>query len=177
MLTIGEVETPLGSVTLAARGGALCALVFSDGWPRMRQRLARRFGALATLDEAPSRIAGGSALARAAARARAYFAGDLAALDDLAVDVEGTPFQRGVWTALRAIRAGDAISYAELARRVGSPRAVRAVGAANGANPVSLVVPCHRVVQSDGSLGGYAGGLDRKRWLLAHERAAALRAS
>jgi O-6-methylguanine DNA methyltransferase len=109
---------------------------------------------------------------------RAYFAGDVHAIDDVPVRFDrGTPFQQEVWNALRTIPVGETISYAELARRVGRPGAFRAVGAANGQNPVGVVVPCHRVIASDGSLGGYAGGLDRKRWLLAHEGATGLRPS
>jgi len=105
-------------------------------------------------------------------RVRAFFAGDLAALDDVPVRFDhGTPFQHEVWQALRSIPVGETISYAELARRVGRPTAFRAVGAANGQNPIAVVVPCHRVIAADGTLGGYAGGLDRKRWLLAHEGA------
>jgi len=88
------------------------------------------------------------------------------------VDPGGTPFQRAVWAALRRIPPGTTCSYTDLARAVGAPTAVRAVGTANGANPVAVVIPCHRVVRSDGSLGGYGGGLDRKRWLLEHEKAA-----
>lgn len=101
-----------------------------------------------------------------------YFDGDLAALDDVEVRFEtGTPFQHEVWAALRDIPAGRTISYAELASRVGRPTAFRAVGAANGANPVAVVVPCHRVVGADGGLGGYAYGVDMKRRLLVHEGA------
>ncbi len=101
---------------------------------------------------------------------RAYFDGDIAAIDALPVaDVPGTPFQRSVWRALREIPGGETISYAELARRIGKPAAVRAVGLANGANPIGIVVPCHRVIGSDGTLTGYGGGVERKRWLLAHE--------
>ena len=102
----------------------------------------------------------------------AYFGGDLTAIDALPVEMVGTPFQRAVWTALRGIPVGTALSYSELARRIGRPSAVRAVGLANGANPVAVVVPCHRVVGADGTLVGYGGGLTRKRWLLAHESAA-----
>jgi methylated-DNA-[protein]-cysteine S-methyltransferase len=100
-----------------------------------------------------------------------YFGGDLRALDALAVDTGGTPFQQRVWIALRAIPVGTAVSYSALARTIGMPRAVRAVAAANGANPVAIVIPCHRVIGADGSLTGYGGGLARKRWLLAHEGA------
>ena len=88
---------------------------------------------------------------------------------DLPLALAGTPFQRRVWQELCNIPYGCAISYAELARRIGKPGASRAVGSANGRNPVSLIVPCHRVIGADGGLGGYGGGLDRKRWLLEHE--------
>ncbi|QEH33824.1 Methylated-DNA--protein-cysteine methyltransferase [Aquisphaera giovannonii] len=98
----------------------------------------------------------------------AYFEGELARFD-VPLDLGGTPFQQRVWSELREIPFGRAISYAELARRVGKPGASRAVGSANGRNPVSIIVPCHRVIASDGGLGGYGGGLDRKRWLLEHE--------
>jgi methylated-DNA-[protein]-cysteine S-methyltransferase len=100
---------------------------------------------------------------------RRYFKGDIAVLRGLPVATNGTPFQTGIWRALRRIADGTAISYAELARRVGKPRAVRAAGLANGQNPISIVVPCHRVIGSDGSLTGYGGGLSRKQWLLEHE--------
>jgi methylated-DNA-[protein]-cysteine S-methyltransferase len=99
-----------------------------------------------------------------------YFSGDRDALDEIAVDPDqGTPFQRDVWRELRGICAGTTISYAELARRVGRPSASRAVGMANAANPVALIVPCHRVIRTGGALGGYAYGLSYKRWLLDHE--------
>ena len=102
---------------------------------------------------------------------RAYFKGDLGIIDKLPVETPGTPFQRSVWQALSKIRRGRTISYAELARRIGKPRAVRAAGLANGQNPISIVVPCHRVIGSDGTLTGYGGGLPRKKWLLEHEGA------
>lgn len=100
-----------------------------------------------------------------------YFAGELKALDAIEVRTGGTAFQRSVWTALRSIPVGETRSYGQLASAIGSPSAVRAVGLANGANPVGLIVPCHRVIGANGALTGYAGGLERKRWLLAHERA------
>jgi len=99
-----------------------------------------------------------------------YFAGGLDAIDDLPVKTAGTDFQRKVWRALRDIPCGTTISYGELARRIGQPHAVRAVGTANGANPIGVVVPCHRVIGANGSLTGYGGGMERKRWLLDHER-------
>ena len=106
----------------------------------------------------------------------AYFNGALERIDHLPVAAAGTPFQRKVWKALRAIPCGTTLSYSELARRIGRPASVRAVGHANGANPVGVVVPCHRLVGRDGSLTGYGGGISRKRWLLAHEASAAPRA-
>ena len=99
-----------------------------------------------------------------------YFAGELHAIDSLAVRTAGTPFQREVWRALREIPCGTTVSYAQLAERIGRPTAVRAVGLANGSNPVGVIVPCHRVIGSDGSLTGYGGGIKRKRWLLEHEK-------
>jgi len=100
---------------------------------------------------------------------KAYMEGDVHAIDTLPVAFGGTAFQNKVWEALRTIPAGETLSYGRLAERIGAPKAVRAVGLANGANPVGVVVPCHRVIGSDGSLTGYGGGLERKRWLLAHE--------
>jgi methylated-DNA-[protein]-cysteine S-methyltransferase len=101
----------------------------------------------------------------------AYFAGDIYAIDDIPTATAGTAFQREVWRALRDIPAAETISYGQLAQRIGRPRAVRAVGLANGSNPIGVVVPCHRVIGANGSLTGYGGGLHRKEWLLAHERA------
>lgn len=100
---------------------------------------------------------------------QAYFSGELDAIDGLRVAPAGTPFQHDVWRALRDVRGGTTTSYGELAARLGRPQASRAVGLANGSNPIAIVIPCHRVVGADGSLTGYGGGLDRKRWLLAHE--------
>jgi O-6-methylguanine DNA methyltransferase len=105
----------------------------------------------------------------------AYFDGDLRALDDLPVATDGTPFQRKVWHALRKIPAGETCSYGQLAAAIGRPTASRAVGAANGLNPVGIVVPCHRVIGANGKLTGYGGGLPRKQWLLEHERKFAAR--
>ena len=99
----------------------------------------------------------------------AYFDGDLRGLDGLTVKTGGTAFQRAVWAALRAIPAGETRSYGQLAAAVGAPKAVRAAGLANGQNPVAVIVPCHRVIGANGTLTGYAGGLERKQWLLAHE--------
>jgi methylated-DNA-[protein]-cysteine S-methyltransferase len=99
----------------------------------------------------------------------AYFEGHLEAIEEIGTQTCGTDFQRSVWAALRNIPAGTTLSYGQLAAKIGRPAAVRAVGAANGANPIPVVVPCHRVIGADSSLTGFGGGLERKRWLLAHE--------
>ncbi|MFI5119283.1 MAG: methylated-DNA--[protein]-cysteine S-methyltransferase [Thermoanaerobaculia bacterium] len=157
------MATPAGAVVLVERGPRLVGLVFEDHWKGIRRDLERRFGAFTFAEDLQTESAA-EALER-------YFAGDLRALDAVEVDTGGTPFQRLVWTTLRRIPAGSTWSYARLAREIGRPSATRAVAAANGANPVSIVIPCHRVIGSDGSLTGYGGGLPRKRWLLAHEGA------
>ena len=165
-LEVAEFHSPIGTIMLAVRDGALAALVFVEGWPTGRVRLAKRFGDVDLRRAAdPAGVSG---------RLAAYFAGDLGALDAIAVDAGGTPFQRRVWAALRTIPPGETVSYQTLARRIGAPTAVRAVGAANRTNPIGIVVPCHRVIGADGSLTGYAGGIERKRWLLTHERAGTL---
>jgi methylated-DNA-[protein]-cysteine S-methyltransferase len=159
-LALIELESPVGSIRAVAGRDAVCDVDFSDRWEQKRSRLERRFGSLSVEPGDPLDVA---------PRLRAYFAGDLGALDDLAVDSGGTEFQRSVWSALRRIPPGRTRSYGDLAAEIGSPQASRAVGAANGRNPIAIVVPCHRVIGADGSLTGYAGGTWRKRWLLAHE--------
>ena len=156
-----RMETPIGLLVVVAREGKLVAVSFRDRADDLVRQLEQRFGPL-SFDERPD--PGGIA-----GRLRAYFAGDLAVLDTIAADPGGTPFQQRVWAELRTIPTGSTVSYSELARRVDAPDAVRAVGAANGRNPIPIVIPCHRVIGADGSLTGYGGGLDRKRWLLAHE--------
>jgi methylated-DNA-[protein]-cysteine S-methyltransferase len=163
MLEVADCTSPIGRITLAAHDGRLCALDFTERWPGRRAALVRRFGAV-ELRRVADPAGAVSALA-------AYFAGNLGALDGVAVDPGGTPFQRRVWTALRRVPPGRSVSYGELAREIGAPDAARAVGAGNGANPVALVIPCHRAIRGDGGLGGYAAGVHRKRWLLAHEGA------
>ncbi len=130
----------------------------------MRRLLARHYGT-ENLALTPSPCSFGPISAIAA-----YFDGELHAIDSLPTATEGTPFQQCVWRALREIPAGQTVSYGALANRIGKPSAVRAVGLANGANPIGIVVPCHRVIGANGSLTGYGGGLERKRWLLHHER-------
>ena len=157
-----EYPSPIGPLVLVAGEDALRVLAFPERGEAHRARLARRLpGAAIRPGRAPRALL--DAL-------DAYFAGELNALDGVAVETGGTPFQQKVWRALRSIAPGATQSYAWLARVAGAAAAVRAVGAANGANPVSVVLPCHRVVGSDGSLTGYGGGLERKRWLLAHEQ-------
>jgi methylated-DNA-[protein]-cysteine S-methyltransferase len=163
ILYMTEIPSPPGPIVFARRGEALCALCFREHWSSLRRGLEQRFGPL-DLRKDPDGGEPGRALRR-------YFAGELDALEDVAVDTAGTPFQEQVWSHLRKIPAGRTLSYAELARAIGRPSAVRAVAGANGRNPVSLVIPCHRVIASDGGPGGYGGGLARKRWLLAHEGA------
>ncbi|MBI2253506.1 MAG: methylated-DNA--[protein]-cysteine S-methyltransferase [Proteobacteria bacterium] len=165
-LKIDRMATPIGELVLIADGqDRLRAIDWRDHEDRMLQLLGRYCGK-AGFTLAPAKNPGG--LSAALAR---YFKGDLAAIDKLATDTGGTEFQRKVWRELTRIPCGKTISYAELARRIGKPAAIRAAGLANGANPVSIVIPCHRVIGSDGSLTGYGGGLHRKSWLLAHEKA------
>lgn len=156
-------ESPIGTLTAAATDAGLTALLFEtrrhgpSEAETARWRAAREAGAPAT-----------RVLDAARAQLGAYFAGTLTAFD-LPLAPRGTPFQHRVWRALLEIPYGETVSYAEIARRIGAPDAVRAVGAANGRNPVSIVVPCHRVIGANGALTGYGGGIERKRWLLAHE--------
>jgi methylated-DNA-[protein]-cysteine S-methyltransferase len=141
------------------------ALDWDDHQPRMERLLRLQRGLPA------SQLRPGPAPPALAQQLERYFAGEIDALAAIEVSECGTPFQRAVWAALRRIPAGRTLSYGALARCIGRPSAVRAVGAANGANPIGLVVPCHRVIGADASLTGYAGGLTRKRWLLRHEAA------
>jgi methylated-DNA-[protein]-cysteine S-methyltransferase len=165
-LLVDRLQTPIGELLIVAdRAGNLRTIDWTDHEARMRQLLDRYYGKGGYTLE-PARDPGG--LTRAL---RAYFKGDLGVIDKLPVETTGTPFQRSVWKALRTIRSGKTISYAELARRIGKPKAVRAAGLANGQNPISIVVPCHRVIGSNGTLTGYGGGLPRKKWLLEHEGA------
>jgi len=163
VLQHAECSSPVGPIFLFARGEHLCALSVGHSRDRALQEIEKRFGPV-DLQPAADPAGAVSALNR-------YWAGDLCALDGIEVDPGGTAFQQRVWKALRAIPVGTVVSYSALALSIGSPTAVRAVGAANGANPVAIVIPCHRVIGADGSLTGYGGGLPLKRWLLAHEGA------
>jgi methylated-DNA-[protein]-cysteine S-methyltransferase len=162
-IQLGRIDTPVGRLTLAARDGRTCLLHFDTREGPARTLLGKWYpGEPVEMTRDP----GGAATVL-----RRYFDGDVHALDDVPVEMNGTEFQKRVWEALRSVRAGQTSSYAALAKRIGSPAAVRAVGAANGANPVAIIVPCHRVIGANGSLTGYGGGLHRKEWLLRHENA------
>ncbi|MCR8575991.1 methylated-DNA--[protein]-cysteine S-methyltransferase [Streptomyces sp. Isolate_219] len=150
--------TPMGPLTLVAAGEALSGLYMTDQRHRPPQET---FGDPADPDEPP--------FAETVTQLQAYFRGELTTFD-LPLALRGTPFQRRVWAALCTIPYGETVSYGQLAERLGAPSASRAVGLANGRNPVGIIVPCHRVVGANGSLTGYGGGLDRKRRLLAFER-------
>ena len=161
-----RLESAIGTLLLIHdRQGHIRALDFHDFESRMRRLLRLHYGVEGddfTIEDraAPTTIR--QAISD-------YFLGDLCAINSIPVTTGGTSFQREVWAALRTIRAGTTVSYGALARQLGRPKSVRAVGLANGANPVAIVVPCHRVIGTDGSLTGYGGGISRKRWLLTHE--------
>ncbi len=159
-----EITSPIGTICLALHGEKVCALGFAHQWPALLSRLSGHGAWI------PEPVGRPESLLRPVLRAlNAYFAGDLDALSSVRVSLSGTPFQIGIWRQIRRIRPGTTVTYGEIARRAGAPGAARAVGQATGANPVSLIVPCHRIVGSGGRPGGYGGGLDRKLRLLAHE--------
>ncbi len=161
MIEITVVNTPIDALTLAARNGRLCILHYGAREAPVRATLQRWYpGESIERRRDPGGVA--TALAK-------YFSGELDILETIEVEMNGTPFQLRVWQALRGVRAGHTASYSEVARAIGAPAAVRAVGAANGANPIAVVVPCHRIIGANGSLTGYGGGLKRKEWLLRHE--------
>jgi methylated-DNA-[protein]-cysteine S-methyltransferase len=162
IFSLSRLQTPIGTALLVTDAdGVLRALDWLDYEPRMKELLRLQYGAVVLQDARPPRDI------RAALTG--YFRGDLASLGAIKWRVAGTPFQRKVWTALPKIAAGTTRSYGRLAAQLGTPKAVRAVGRANGSNPISVVLPCHRLIGANGSLTGYGGGLPRKRWLLEHE--------
>ena len=162
---IDRIKTPIGELGIVAdEDGRLRAVEWTEHEYRMHESFRLHYGQDGYAVKSARNPAGFSAMLRA------YFGGELAAIDKLKVATGGTEFQKSVWKALRTIPCGETISYAALAERVGRPKAVRAVGHANGDNPISVVVPCHRVIGTNGSLTGYGGGIERKRWLLAHEK-------
>jgi methylated-DNA-[protein]-cysteine S-methyltransferase len=161
------LSTPVGDMICMSSDAGLCALEFRG--PRQRQtrldaRLARHFP--------PHEIVDGESktIARTKHWLKAYFDGTSADVGDLPLDLHGADFEKRVWKALLRIPVGRTTSYGAIAKSLGDAGAARAVGAANGANPVAIIVPCHRVIGSNGSLTGYGGGLNRKTWLLDHER-------
>ncbi len=164
--TLSRLPSPLGDLlAVTAADGTLHALDFADFEARLRRLFARHHPqAVLTPGEPPAELTGALA---------AYFVGTVTALDGLPVARIGSEFQRRVWAALRQIPAGETRSYGQLAAAIGQPTASRAIGLANGANPIGIVVPCHRVIGSGGALTGYAGGVERKAWLLRHEGALA----
>jgi methylated-DNA-[protein]-cysteine S-methyltransferase len=187
-----EIPSPIGPLTLVSDGAHLVQLHMRPAAEALarqasaRQASARQASARqASARQASARQSGArqapewqeSATALRAARAQvdAYFAGELRTFD-LPLQAEGTPFQRAVWAALEGIPFGTTTSYGAIAAAVGAPGSARAVGAANGRNPIAIVVPCHRVIGADGRLVGYGGGLDRKTWLLGHEARVTTRA-
>src|ERR1700746_2711313 len=161
-----RLESTIGTLLLIHdREGHVRALDFHDFESRMRRLLRLHYGAEGN-DFAIEDRAASPEIRHAINN---DFLGDLFAINSIPVTTGGTSFQREVWAALRTIRAGTTVSYGAMARQLGRPKSVRAVGLANGANPVAIVVPCHRVIGADGSLTGYGGGISRKRWLLTHE--------
>lgn len=160
-LTQTSLPTPVGEITLLLDGTTVLICEFSDHSNRVTRQIERFYS--------NDQIVDGDCPRQILEVIQAYFGGDRDALDTLETDPLGTPFERSVWKALRDIPAGTTDSYGALAKRLNS--SPRAVGRANGRNPVGLIHPCHRIIGADGSLTGYAGGLDRKEWLLKHEGA------
>jgi methylated-DNA-[protein]-cysteine S-methyltransferase len=159
-----QFATPIGTMLLLTDEEEQArALDWEDHAARMHQLLRQQYG--------PVQLAQRHGVSRVRQAIEAYFEGALAAIAELPAMTAGTAFQREVWAALRQIPMGQTTTYGRLATQLGRPKAVRAVGAANGANPVSVIIPCHRVIGANAALTGYGGGLERKRWLLRHEGA------
>jgi methylated-DNA-[protein]-cysteine S-methyltransferase len=166
--SLSRMSTPIGGMLVVTdRDQRLRALDWEDHQQRMHGLMERFYKGR------PLKIAEGVMPGELSDAFEAYFAGLLNVIDGIEVVMPGTAFQQGAWNTLRTIPAGQTLSYGEQAARMGRPNSMRAVGAANGANPVGLVIPCHRVIGANGSLTGYGGGIERKRWLLRHEGALA----
>jgi methylated-DNA-[protein]-cysteine S-methyltransferase len=160
--SVDRLATPIGpALVVTDADGHLRAFDWEDHAARIKELLRLQYGAV-DLKETRMPAAVRAALA-------AYFKGDLDALKAIEWRIAGTPFQQKVWKALSRIQAGTTMSYGALAAKLGSPNAMRAVGHANGSNPISVVIPCHRLIAANGALVKYGSGLARKRWLLAHE--------
>lgn len=160
-LSIDRFPSPLGEIILVVEDTYVCAIDFADCEERLLKLLSRRYETLSFVQATDPYTYSN--------RVRAYLAGSYQALDPIPVRTKGTPFQEGVWKALRDIPLGTVMTYGQMAALLGHPGSARAVGAANALNPISIVLPCHRLVGSNGALTGYAGGLERKAWLLHHE--------
>ncbi|MGI9291271.1 MAG: methylated-DNA--[protein]-cysteine S-methyltransferase [Gammaproteobacteria bacterium] len=156
-------QSPIGDIQVLTADGKLCYMDFADNTPRMHQLLKRRFSEY--------KLQKSSNYQRVHASLDKYFAGNVDAFKQIEMDTGGTPFQRKVWKTLQKIPIGKTLDYSTLAKRAGNEKAVRAAASSNARNPISIVIPCHRVIGKDGSLRGYAGGVDRKQWLLEHEGA------
>ena len=160
-LLIDRISSPIGQVMVVSDGEYLRALDFVEYEQRMQTLLQRHYGDVELI---PTKNPNGYSDI-----VDRYFAGDLDVIDNIKVATNGTVFQSLVWKHLRKVPSGKTCSYGELAARIGKPKASRAVGLANGSNPIAIVVPCHRVIGANGSLTGYGGGIERKQWLLVHE--------
>jgi methylated-DNA-[protein]-cysteine S-methyltransferase len=158
-----RISTPIGDMVLVARDRVLLLLEFDDAKDRVAREMRGRFGDV-TLQPTENPF-GFSAIIRD------YFSGNVTAIDNMPTDGGGTVFEKQVWEELRKIPSGTTKSYGDIARTLGDTNLSRAVGTANGRNPIAIVVPCHRVIGADGSMTGYGGGLKRKEWLLRHEGA------
>ena len=160
-LQFDSIDSPIGTVLIVVDGERMCALDFADCEQRMMTLLKQRYDQV-HLTQVTDPCGFSS-------RVGSYFAGDYHCLDTIPIHTGGTTFQQQVWLALRTIAPGTTTTYSELAAKLGKPTAYRAVGRTNGLNPIGIVLPCHRVIGVDTSLTGYAGGIERKRWLLRHE--------
>ncbi len=158
---IDRIPSPIGIILLVSDGKSLCSLDFADYEARMMGLLQKRYESVELVDTIDPQ--------GFSSKVRAYLDGDYGSLDDITVNTGGTSFQQLVWQELRTILVGTTLSYGQLATKLGKPTASRAVGMANSLNPVAIVVPCHRVIGAKAKLTGYAGGLERKQWLLEHE--------
>jgi len=162
MHTLSRIPSSLGDLlAITAADGTLHALDFHDYEPRLHSLFTRHHG--------PAPLTPGPAPSALISALESYFAGTPTALNSIATARFGSEFQQRVWAALRTIPPGETCSYGQLAAILGQPTAARAVGLANGANPIAIVIPCHRVIGAAGTLTGYAGGVERKAWLLQHE--------
>ncbi len=169
VLRLTTVISPIGNILLVTDQETVVSLDYSGYEHRMMRLLAKRYGPVELVETSSADQDLSTFETDLVTRMHAYLDGDLTSIDPISVNPGGTPFQSTVWHALRSISPGNVMSYGELARQLGNPAAVRAVGTTNSLNPISIILPCHRVIGASGKLTGYAGGLDRKRWLLNHE--------